>query len=168
MRAVKLQGCFGTPGHRDYLGAILALGIRREWIGDILVTGDCAYVFCLPSVESTLLGLDRAGRITVKAAPVSLSEVPRIEKKVKEQTFTVKSLRLDAVTGELFGLSRTKAAEMIRLGAVSLNYAECLKPDAEIREGDVLSVKGKGKGRVAEVCGRSKKDRIFLHTERYL
>ena len=64
---------FGAPGHRDYLGAILGLGIRREWVGDILVQEHGAYVFCLPSVAPALLELEQVGRTGVKAAAVELA-----------------------------------------------------------------------------------------------
>ena len=83
-------------------------------------------------------------------------------------TFTVKSLRLDAVAGNLFGLSRTAAAELIRAGAVSLNYVPCLRVDAPISEGDVLSIRGRGKGAVTAIGGQSRKDRTFLEAELYL
>lgn len=168
IRAVKLQACFGAPGHRDYMGAILALGIGREWLGDILVEGDCAYVLCLPSVLPALLELEKAGRITVRPSEIPLEEVPAVERKVRELGFTVRSLRLDAVTGELFSVSRAKAQEAIRLGLVSLNYDLCLKPDAEVREGDVISLRGRGKGQIAAVGGRSRKDRIFVEARRFL
>ncbi len=168
IKAVKLQSYFGTPSHRDYMGAVLGLGIRREWLGDILVEGDCAYLFCLPSVLPAILELTQVGKVAVKAAELPLDAVPHPEKKVREIRFTVKSLRLDAVTGDLFGISRTKAAEAIRLGLVSLNYELCQKPDAEVKEGDVLSLKGKGKGKILALGGKSKKDRLFLQAERYL
>ena len=83
-------------------------------------------------------------------------------------SFTVKSLRLDAVTAALFGLSRTTAAEQIRMGLVSLNYAVCEKADAPVQEGDVLSLRGHGKGSVTALGGRSKKDRLFVEAEIYL
>ena len=168
IKAVCLQGCFGTPGHRDYLGALMGLGIKREWLGDLQLEGDRAYLFCLPSVLPSVLQLERAGRITVKAREIPLSEVPAIERKVKQLSFTVKSLRLDAVTGELFSLSRSKAQEALALGLVSLNYEVCLKPDAEVREGDVISLRGKGKGQLTAIGGRSKKDRLFLEADRFL
>ena len=60
------------------------------------------------------------------------------------------------------------AAEQIRLGLVSLNYAVCDKADAPVREGDVISLRGKGKGQVREIGGRSKKDRLFITAERRL
>ncbi len=169
IRAVKIEAHFGTPGHRDYLGAALGLGIGRESLGDIRIEGDTAYVFCLPSVEPLLLEeLSKVGRFGVTAAPCPLHEVPPAAVKVKALSFTVKSLRLDAVTGAMFGLSRTAAAEQIRLGAVSLNYTVSEKTDAPVQAGDVLSLRGRGKGRLTAVGGRSKKDRLFVEAEIYL
>ena len=166
IRAVRAEAFFGEPGHRDYLGAALGLGIQREWLGDIRVLGTAAYIFCLPSVERLLLDeLTKVGRVAVKTAPCPLSDVPAPELKVKRVTFTVKSLRLDAVASSMFGLSRTAAAELIRLGAASLNYAPCEKADAPVREGDVISLRGRGKGTLTAVGGRSRKDRLFAEAE---
>lgn len=169
LRALRIEALFGTPGHRDYLGAALGLGIQREWLGDILLDGSTACVFCLPSVEPLLREeLTKVGRIGVTVSPLPLSEAPMPERKVRALSFTVKSLRLDAVASSLFGLSRTAAAELIRLGAASLNYAECLRPDAPVKEGDVISLRGRGKGAVTAVGGRSRKDRLFVEAEVYL
>lgn len=167
--AVKIQSFFGTPGHRDYLGSIIGLGIKREWIGDISVVGDCAYVYCLPSVKKSLLNeLSRVGRISVKTAEIPLDEVPKEERKVKTMSFTVKSLRLDAVTGDLFRISRETANEAVKAGLVSLNYSVCLKADSQIKENDVISFRGKGKGKITEVGGKTKKDRMFVSAEVYV
>lgn len=166
IRAVKLTACFGEPGHRDYMGAALGLGIKREWIGDIRVMGAECYIFCLPSVEPLLLEeLNKVGRYGVKTAALSPVDVPLPERRVKTVTFTVKSLRLDAVTGAMFGLSRTAAADLIRMGAASLNYSECDKVDAPVKEGDVISLRGHGKGTLAAQGGKSRKDRLFLTAE---
>ena len=119
-------------------------------------------------MEPLLLDLDRVGRFTVKAAQCPLEEVPEEEIRRETLTFTVQSMRLDAVTGGIFRISRSSAAELIRLGAVSLNYAVCEKSDAPVREGDVISVRGKGKGSVTQMGGRSKKDRVFVTAERRL
>ena len=154
LRAVHFSAPFGAPGHRDYLGAILGLGVRREWVGDILVQDHGAYVFCLPSVAPALLELEQVGRTGVKAAAVELTAVPVPERKVRPVTFTVQSARLDAVVSGMFRLSRTSAAAQIRAGAVHLNYAECLRPDAPVAPGDVLSLRGAGKGSVAACRAR--------------
>ena len=165
LRAVQFSAPFAAPGHRDYLGAILGLGIRREWVGDILVQAHGAFVFCLPSVEPELRTLEQVGRAGVKAAAVPLAAVPVPERKVRPVTFTVQSARLDAVVSGMFRLSRTSAAAQIRAGAVHLNYAECLRPDAPVAPGDVLSLRGAGKGAVTEVGGQSRKGRQFVTAE---
>lgn len=169
IRAIKLTAYFGQPGHRDYMGAALGLGIQREWLGDIRVMCAECYIFCLPSVEPLLREeLTKVGRHGVKAASIPLGDVPAPERKVKTVTFTVKSLRLDAVAGGMFNLSRTAAADLIRMGAASLNYTECDKVDAPVKEGDSISLRGHGKGTLTEAGGKSRKDRTFLTAEIYL
>ena len=168
LRAVRVDAAFGTPGHRDYLGALLALGVKRPWIGDIRVDGQTAWVFCLPSVAQQLCELRQAGRVSVRARPVPLEEVPLPERRRRELSFTLQSLRFDAAVGELFRLSRTNAAKLITAGAASLNYLPCLKNDAPVREGDVISLRGYGKGRILSVGGQSRKGRLFLQAELWL
>lgn len=165
---LKIQSYFGVPSHRDYMGAILGLGIKREWVGDIIVSGDCAYVFCMKSVSSSILEMERAGRTTVKVSMIDASQLPLRDRKTKLLTFTVKSLRLDAVTGDVFGISRTTAAAAIKEGLVSLNYNVCLKSDAQVNEGDIISLKGKGKGIISEIGGKSRKDRLFVSAELFI
>ena len=163
--ALESESRFGEPGHRDYLGAALALGIQREWLGDIRIgTGGKAWLYCLPSVKQhLLLNLDHVGRWGVKLREISLEAVPEPERKLRETRFTVKSLRLDAVCAGMFGLSRGAAAEAIAQGLVSKNYAVCLKPDAPVQTGDTLSLRGRGKGYVLEAGGaETKKGRVFV------
>ena len=162
--ALRLKAGFGTPGHRDYLGAILGMGVGREWVGDILVDGDTACVLCRPSVLGHLLGIDKVGRWGVRAEQIALPAAPR---QAEQRRFTVMSPRLDAVAAGLFRLSRAEAARRIAAGALSLNYTECLRADAPLREGDVLSLRGAGKGRIAEIGGSSKKGRLFVTAEIY-
>lgn len=162
---VAFQSFFGEPTHRDYLGAALSQGIGRERVGDIRIQRDRAWIFCTRSVAPLLLAMDRVGRYTVKTAPCPLEDVPAEEVRRENVTFTVQSLRLDAVTGGMFRLSRSAAAEQIRQGLVSLNYALCLRTDATVREGDVISLRGKGKGSVTEIGGKSRKDRLFVTAE---
>lgn len=168
LRAVRVTAHFGEPGHRDYLGAALGLGIRREWLGDVRIFGQTAYFFCLPSVERALLELEQVGRVTVKTAAVALADVPQCVRRTKRVTFTVMTLRLDAAAAGLFGLSRAQAAAHIRAGDVSLDYAPCIHTDAPVRAGDILSLRGVGKGEIAEVGGLSRKGRLFITAELWL
>lgn len=159
---VKLSGGLGSVGHRDILGAVLALGLERAAVGDIL-PGKTAYLFCLPAagkcIEQSLL---KVGRQNVKVELVPLCEAPEAEISNAEVRFTVKSLRLDAVAAGLFRLSRTQTVERIEHGDCSLNHRPVLKPDAAVKEGDVIILRGCGKGEIAEVGGRTKKDRVYV------
>lgn len=165
--AMKLKAYFGQPGHRDYMGALLGMGIGREWLGDIQVEGDTAYVFCMKSVLRHLLSIEKAGRYTVKASQVPLEEVPARKVETESVSFSVMSPRLDAVAAGLFHLSRTEAAKQIAAGNVSLNYSQCLKADCTVKEGDILSLKGKGKGSISGMGGTSRKGRLFVYGEIY-
>ena len=77
------------------------------------------------------------------------------------------SLRLDAVAAGLFHLSRTEAAKQIAAGNLSLNYAQCLKADCTVKEGDIISLKGRGKGKISGTGGTSRKGRLFVYGEIY-
>ena len=169
LRAIELTVRFGAPGHRDVLGAALALGIEREWLGDILIDGERVWLFCLPSVERHLLdGLDHVGRWGAKTRAVPLSEVPAPKRELRPVRFTVRSPRLDAVISGIFRVSRGTAAEAISEGLVQRNYLPCLKPDAQVQPGDVLSLRGKGKARVLDTdAGESRSGRQFIDAEIY-
>ncbi|MGX8693104.1 MAG: RNA-binding protein [Clostridia bacterium] len=167
LRAIRLTAHFGAPGHRDYLGALLGMGIGREWLGDIWVEDGGATVFCLPSVEKHLLGIDKAGRVSLTAEPMPLNDLRAPERKTEERSFTVMSPRLDAVLAGMFRLSRSEAARQISLGMVSVNYALSNKTDYYVQEGDILSLRGSGKGRVLGFGGNSRKGRLYVYTEIY-
>ena len=168
LRAVRFQAYFGTPGHRDYLGALMASGISRDHLGDILIEGAEAFVFCLPTICDHLMGIDRIGRVSVKTQEMPLFAVPVPKKERKTLTFSVMSLRADAVAAGMFRLSRTACARCIEEGALSLNYKTCLRTDAAVRDGDVLSLRGHGKGTVSVSDGRSRKGRVFLTAEIFM
>ena len=167
LRALELSAAFGSPGHRDYMGALLGMGIGREWLGDIRVDGRQACVFCMPSVLRHLLGIEQVGRVSVKAEELPLAAVPAPRREVKELSFSVMSMRLDAVAAGLFHLSRTEAARLIEAGFLQLNYEECLKTDKPVREGDILSLRGAGKGKITGTGGTSRKGRLFVYAELY-
>ena len=166
--AVRFKAYFGEPGHRDYLGALLASGIvrdRRDRLGDILIDGAETTVFCLPGICGHLLTVDRIGRVSVKAEEIPLDEVKVPKRETKKKSFSVMSMRLDAVAAGMFNLSRTACAKQISEGNVSLNYSVCMKTDAAVGEGDVISLRGKGKGTVSGLGGNSRKGRQFVEAE---
>ena len=167
IKAIHLTAHFGSPGHRDYMGALLGMGIGREWLGDIRVIENEAYIFCLPSVHRHLMSIDKVGRVGVKAADIELSLVPAPLRQVKNVSFSVMSMRLDAVAAGMFSLSRSECAKQINAGNVSLNHLPCLKVDSTVKEGDIISLRGSGKGCVTGTGGTSRKGRLFVYAEIY-
>lgn len=155
--------------HRDYLGAILGLGLTREKIGDLLVGEGICQVLLLREVEHVLLTqLSQVGRARVKVTACPLSSLRVPEQKTRTIRDTVPALRLDAVAAAGFSLSRSKMAALISSGKLTLNGRTCDKPDRPVEAGAVLSCRGLGKCVLTEVPGTSRKGRVMIVMERYL
>lgn len=153
--------------HRDVLGALMGLGIKREMIGDIIAKENKAQFFCHKSVgEFVRMNLDKIGRYSVQINESDLSEITPSPK--KPVSINVSSMRLDCIVGECFGISRTKAAECIRKGLIAVNWQICLDVSREIKPDDKISFHGKGKISVSGISGTSKKGRLFVDILKYV
>ncbi len=156
------------PTHRDFLGSLMGLGIRRDMIGDILVTQESCDILLrreiLPFVLQNYTGAGRTHLQVTRLSPENL-HIP--EQKRQEIRDTVATLRLDSLIASAFRLSRTKAADLIRSGRVEVNWRMCDKTDRMCSEGDVFTARGLGKCTLASVGGLSKKGRITIRLERY-
>ena len=164
---VKLPTISRELSHRDYLGSLLGLGIDRRLTGDILVRPDGADIFIVPGIEEFLLKeLHRIGPVEVKTEAVPVEELIVPEARVEFIKDSLSSVRLDSVVSSAFRISRGKAAEAVRKGLVSVDHAECIKPDAAVHEG--ASIVLKGKAVLEETGGESRKGRIRIVIKRYI
>jgi len=155
--------------HRDILGSLMGLGVTRERVGDILVSPHSADITASPSLrEFFLREWDQAGRVKLTVTEIRRDELSIPQTQVKVIRDTVSSLRLDAVAATAFSMSRGRAAELIAAGKVSLDHIPCLKGDKTVGEGAIISARGFGKARLAQVGGLSKKGRTGITIERYL
>ena len=163
IKALKLTSpMLKTLTHRDYLGSVLGLGIKREKCGDIIIGEEETYVILSEDILSYCLSnLSKIGRVGVKTQEVTLSQIKLPEREFREVSGTVSSLRLDSVTSLFCGKGRSKASELILGGLVFVNGICAVKNDLHLKDGDVISVRGKGKATLS-VGGTSKKDRIFI------
>ena len=155
--------------HRDYLGSILGLGLSRTKIGDILVRENGADIIVDKELEEFLLAnYFKAGRteLSLSAVPIDMLDLTEVKTELIKDTLA--SLRLDAFLASAFRSSRSKAQEAVKQGLVFVNHAECLKPDRELSEGDIVVLRGKGKCILEEVGGTSRKDRIFITIKKYI
>ncbi len=160
---IKATFSFSSPTHRDFLGSLMGLGIKREVLGDILVFPDRAYIICATHIADFILAnLEKVGRLGIKCRILPLSEIEVPAPQFDIVSGTVASLRADSVTALAFGISRTSAAEFITSGALSVNHLPTENISAEISEGDLLSLRGFGRAKLNAVGGTSKKGRQFI------
>ena len=158
-----------TLSHRDYLGSLLGLGLKRETTGDILVREQGADIMILKDIgEFVEYNYTKAGRTSLSLTRCRPEECQPPALRIQKRSDTVSSLRLDNLTASAFSVSRSKAAEAIRSGQVFVNHMEALKADAVLQEGDRISWRGKGKVCLEEVGGKSRKDRIFVVFIKYV
>ena len=160
------------PVHKDYLGSLMGLEIRREALGDIVLPADApgtAYVFALePAAELICRELLQVGRTEVTTTLLQLEEVPEFPQAERTlQTATVSSLRLDAVLAAMLHCSRGQASELVAAGRVEINHLPADSVHAPVYEGDVFTVRGKGRFGLTALPGKSKKDRSIIEFFQY-
>lgn len=155
-------------GHRDILGSLTGLEIRREAVGDILMGEGLAVCFVTDAVAPVVLNeLAKVGRCGVRVREGLPDALPALYR-YADVPINVSALRLDCVAAALLHLSREKAAQAVRSGAVSLNGAPEQEVSRMLCEGDVLSVRGYGKYLVAQVLSETKKGRLHLLCNKYV
>ena len=155
--------------HRDFLGSILGLGIKREKVGDILCLEDRCLVFVSSDIADYIISnLDKVSRCGVKVCAIDINEAKIPEKKFEEIRTTVASLRLDAVVAAALKTSRTVAAEVISEKRVSVNWQETENVAFKVSPGDVFSVRGKGRFKLTEEINETRKGRLGICIQKAL
>lgn len=158
----------GVLTHRDYLGAMLHLGINRSKIGDIYIKDQSAYVFCTEVIGDFLC----RELVTVKHDQVHCELVTPEEEilrpVLKEISSTVASLRLDAFLSVAFQTSRSSITGFIDAGKTFVNGKLSTKAGQQLSEGDIVSVRGKGRFVVSEIKNITKKGRIVVTINKYV
>jgi RNA-binding protein YlmH len=149
--------------HRDYLGALMGLGIKREVTGDIIVGSGKSSLIVFNEIAEYIAGnLTKVGNTGVSLKITELADMAIPEPKAAQIRTTVSALRLDSVCAPAFGISRSKAAELIRAGKVNLNWETVQNADKQVREGDTISMKGKGRAVLEVVGAKTRKDRFTI------
>jgi photosystem II S4 domain protein len=168
--AINISGnfLFDPATHRDFLGALLGTGIVREKIGDIIVLGERgAQAIVVPEmVEFLQMSLTQVRSVTVKTLPLDLNELKIQPPKKKEMTTVEASLRLDAIASAGFGMSRSKMVDMISAGDVRVNWKEITQPSHQLKSGDLVAIRSKGRLEVGEIAV-TKKERYRIQLTRY-
>ncbi|MGN0778635.1 MAG: YlmH/Sll1252 family protein [Aristaeellaceae bacterium] len=162
---IRWNGKFARVDHRDLLGSLMALGMDRSFLGDLIALEDHAYLCALPEMALRLpMEWEKAGNAVIRVTV--LDEPPALEPpKGVMLRDTVASLRLDSVLAAGMKISRARASELIRQGVVSVDHQLEERTDRMMTVGQILSIRGFGRVRLREVGQPTRKDRLPIALE---
>ena len=167
IRAIFYEG--DSPSHRDFLGALMGIGIARETVGDICVgKSSCDFFVTAEIAPYVLQNFTGAGRTKLRLEQIPLDQVQIPEPETKEIRDTLASLRLDSVIAAGFRMGRSLASQYVTSGKAAINGLPCEKPDRPVEEGAKISVRGLGKIKLETINGETKKGRISVVIRRYV
>ena len=156
--------------HRNYLGAIMKIGIEREKIGDISVKRYGAEIVIKNEVQNFLI--QNLGSLTRFSSSEIQAETIENSTEIKSQKIElneiVASLRLDNIVSSLARTSRSKAVEMLEQERVFLNFKCETKSSKQVNVGDIITIRGKGRFEFKEISGNTKKGRFIIKVEKYV
>ncbi|MBE5927354.1 MAG: RNA-binding protein [Lachnospiraceae bacterium] len=154
--------------HRDYLGALMNLGINRNVLGDILIDDNIAYIICLNSISSYILeNLLKIKHTMVTTEKICLDELTNIKPLLTEITGFISSNRLDSVISVAYNISRGRATEYISQSKVFINSKLVNSNSYTLKEKDIVSVRGLGRFIFNNVITTTKKNRLMISLSKY-
>ncbi|WP_101773021.1 YlmH family RNA-binding protein [Peptostreptococcus faecalis] len=171
LRFIQINGNFkfSSVSHRDYLGSILGLGIKREKIGDIIVHENyCQFILDSEVSDYVLYNCERVGRNKVTVEYIHRNEIVNIEQEFVEKKVTVSSLRIDAIISSVFNLSRQESLKLCEGERVYMDYEKIAQPSKLVQEKALISVRTKGKFILSEIGNTTKKGKIMVIINKYV
>ncbi len=155
--------------HSDYMGSILALGIKRDKIGDIHVSDQgCHFLVADEVADYMRLNLQQVHRVHVQTELLPMEKLMVADTKLEEIGLSVASLRLDGIVSDVYHLSRAKILIPIKAGRCKVNWKQEEDPSKPLRAGDVVSLQGFGRFKVLEIEGLTKKGRFRVKIGKYV
>ena len=155
---VPLQPKFADElTHRDFLGALMNLGIERGLIGDLFPENARCVLFCQQSIAPYLTEQLYQVKHTSVRCQVITDEAPLEKKEPEETVLTAVSTRVDSVVSKLYHISRTKSQELFQTGKVYINGIAAENGGYRLKEDDTVTVRGYGRFTCYGIIGESKK-----------
>lgn len=159
----------GSLSHRDFLGSIMGLGIKREKIGDIIVLEDKAVVFSSSDIARYINdNLTKIGNCGINTEIKEVEKITVPDKKTETLSGTVQSIRLDSVLSVALKTSRSKVVQLIQSEKVQVNWKIIADASYQMKKEDVFSVRGFGRFNLSSINGTTKKGRISITVQKYI
>lgn len=155
--------------HRDYLGAILNLGVERSVLGDIVIRGKKAWIYVLENAAEFIR--EHLCKVRHTDVAVSLPDaemIPELKPVLQEISVNIASERLDSIVAALTKVSRSQISEFFTREYVTLNGRIVTQISKTPRPGDVITIRGYGKAIYDGITGHSKKDRLYVTLRKYV
>ena len=169
LRIVPLNAKFSEAlTHRDFLGALMNLGIERDRLGDILIAENEGYVFCTQEMAAFITENLRSVKHTPVCCTVCEGNRPELRPRLEEMRINVASERMDALIAAVFRLSRSEAAEKIMTGSVFADGRLIDSNSYKLKEGVRVSVRGFGKFIYDGIGNETRKGRLYVRIRLYL
>lgn len=157
---IKYPEKFYNLEHRQILGTLMSLGLKRGKFGDILLKNKRIQFFSCQEINDYIsLQVKSIGRATVQLEKIDLESALPAADIWEEVEMTLSSLRLDTVLSAIHHLSRQKSQSLIQHGLVKVNWSLIETPSFECREGDVVSARGYGRMKIMSIDGKTKKEK---------
>lgn len=166
---INYNSKFNRLQHKDYLGALMSLGIKREKFGDLILKNDECYLAVQEEISDYIkMNLISVGKCacTINVLDTSTTEVPVYD--FENMVVNVSSLRIDCVVGALCNTSRSKAEELIRQGKVLVDYSEALGKDKVLRGECIVTIRGYGKFKLVEEAGWTGSGRVKILVKKFI
>ena len=163
LRFIQIEGNFKfkSISHKDYLGSLLSLGIKREKIGDIIIHENfCQVIVSNDICDFILMNIEKVSNNNVKLKEISREEIVYSSPKCKDVSFTVTSSRIDCVISGLYNISRQESSKLINNEKVQVNYEKITSASKEIKSESLISVRGKGRAQIISIGDLTKKNKI--------
>lgn len=160
----------GKYSHRDYLGAVIKIGLKREKVGDIIVNLDGADLIVSKDISKYIVDsfkeLTRFSKSDIYEE--SIEKLNITEPKTEVLNIIIPSMRMDSIVSELIRTSRSKALEIINAERVFVNSEVITKNSKMLKENDMITVRGKGRFKIIKILNSTKKGNLVLEVEKYV
>ena len=170
IRIILPNELYGMYSHRNYLSGIIKIGLKREKVGDIITCKSGADIITLKEAEKYVLeglkGLTRFSKADFQI--LKLEDLNIEEPKTERIEIIIPSMRVDSIVSEIIRTSRAKATQIIKEERVFINHELVIKGSKEVKESNIITVRGKGRFKVGKILNTTKKGNLVLEVEKYI
>lgn len=154
--------------HRDYLGALMHLGIERDVIGDIVIRDSIAYIMCTDQMTEYIVShLDRIRHTSVRCT-ISKKMPEQAEPVFDSSELVVSSQRCDSIVAKVFNFSRSQSLTLFRSKKIFVNGRQYENNSGFLKDGDIVSVRGFGKFVFDGIQQETRKGRVRVRIRKYV